>query len=309
MIRTSGRWDPTDHPKYFLAGNINTLEAAAPCVEDVLLAVNEITGEREQAIFRALATSRHNLFLDSGVFNLVNGHAVAHGMKMDEALSLAPDELDGFDALFARYVEIVSVWGDRLWGAVEIDAGGRENKIKTRARLEELGLKPIPVYHPFNDGWDYFDHLAENYDRICFGNVVQADTGTRKRLVATAWERRRKYPHLWIHLLGMTPSPMTVAFPMSSCDSSTWLSGARWGNQRAWAASQSLWEIGAGFTYDRKADSDGGRGVHTAWAFGGYNAGMLGRCMRRMADDQRRELGCDPTGWTIEGWPEPRVGR
>ena len=62
--------------------------------------------------------------------------------------------------------------------------------------LEQMGLRPIPVYHPFNDGWDYFDYLAERYDRICFGNVVQADRETRKRLVATAWERHRKYPHL-----------------------------------------------------------------------------------------------------------------
>jgi hypothetical protein len=30
---------------------------------------------------------------------------------------------------------------------------------------------------------------------------VQADRFTRIRLIATAYERKRKYPHLWIHLL------------------------------------------------------------------------------------------------------------
>ena len=62
--------------------------------------------------------------------------------------------------------------------AVEVDQGGRENKIKTRARLEKMGLRPIPVYHPLNDGWDYFDYLAENYDRICMGNVVNAEASS-----------------------------------------------------------------------------------------------------------------------------------
>jgi hypothetical protein len=52
--------------------------------------------------------------------------------------------------------------------------------------LEQMGLRPIPVYHPFNDGWHYFDYLAERYDLVCFDNVVQADRETRKRLVATA---------------------------------------------------------------------------------------------------------------------------
>lgn len=295
MIATGGRWDRDRYPVYFLAGQIDSLVSASPHVEDLLVAVNEILGEREEVILQSLA-AKHNLFLDSGVFNLANSHAKKHNMTMDRALALAPEDVDGFDDLFNRYVSLVTRFADRLWGYVEIDQGGRGNKIRTRARLEEKGLRPIPVYHPMNDGWPYFDYLAENYDRICFGNVVQADVATRKRLVATAWERRRKYPDLWIHLLGLTPSSLTVAFPSNSCDSSTWLSGARWGNQRAWAATQPLWEVGYGWAYDRKADPNSKRGAKAAWALGGYNAGMMGRCMRRMMADQQEALGVDPKG-------------
>lgn len=300
MISTAGRWDPTRWPVYFLAQNIANIRYTGPYATDHLIAVNEIVSEADEAFIDGLMDNRAmNLFIDSGVFNLANGHAETHNMRMDEALSLAPEDLDGFDALFNRYVALAQRWGDRAWGMVEIDQGGRENKIRTRARLEALGLRVMPVYHPFNDGWDYFDELASRYDRICFGNVVQADLPTRKRLVATAWERRRRYPHLWIHLLGMTPSATTVSFPMSSCDSSTWVGPARWGRVHCWAASQRLWDIGYGFTYDRDADSGGPRGHHKAWREAAVDGNMVGMCMRRMVDDQRRELGADPAGWSL----------
>ncbi len=193
----------------------------------LLIAVNEINARTEQHM-QELAGSGARWFIDSGVFNLTNNHMRRHGISMDKALALAPDEIDGFDALLKRYTDIVSRWGDKCWGYIELDQGGRENKIKTRAMLEAQGLRPIPVYHPFNDGWDYFDYLAQNYDRICVGNVVQADRDTRKRLVATMWERKRKYPDLWIHLLGYTPNEFLNAYPIDSGDSSSWLNVVRW---------------------------------------------------------------------------------
>jgi hypothetical protein len=175
-----------------------------------------------------LRIPRSGLFIDSGVFALANGHAVEHEITMDEALSLAPTEIDGFDELYKRYCSIIETLGDLVWGYIEIDQGGRENKRKTRAKLEAQGFRPIPVYHPFNDGWEYFDELASDYDRICFGNIVQADQETRKRLLATAWERKRKYPHLWIHLLGLSPNERLNAYPIDCCDSSAWLMHVRW---------------------------------------------------------------------------------
>jgi hypothetical protein len=299
-------WDPARWPVYFLAQNVAVIRYCAHCATDHLLAVNELQSEDAESFIDGwLRTTKGiNLFLDSGVFNLAMTHARNHKLSMDQALTLAPDEIDGFDDLFARYVALVRRWDDLLWGYVEIDQGGRENKIKTRARLEALGLRPIPVFHPFNDGWDYFDYLAERYDRICFGNVVQADPWTRKRLVATAWDRKRKYPDLWIHLLGMTPSPVTVAFPCNSCDSSTWMGAQRWGQMSSWAATQRLWDVGPGWIYDRDADLGGARGHRKSYAVTAFDSELMGRCMRRMVADQRRELGADPTGVTIKGLAE-----
>ena len=293
MKHTAGTWDRNDWPTYFVASDVMHLFYASPCHDQLLVAVNELESKSTIEVVRRLIDARKKVFIDSGVFALSTDHAKRHGITMDQALSMAPDQVDGFNELFERYVALMQEVGDKVWGYIEIDQGGRENKIKTRARLEALGLRPVPVYHPFNDGWDYFDYLAENYDRICFGNVVQADSETRKRLLATAWERRRKYPHLWIHMLGMTSSEITTAYPINSCDSSTWLSGIRWGFHSSLVANRAAWRTGTGFLYKRGTLPESPTGWQAATLLAGYDAAMVKRTMHAIADEQRDVLGVD----------------
>ena len=236
LTHTAGKWNPKAWPIYFAASNMDTFKACWDLLTNVLIAVNEMKEVADNPAQRTLLDKlldTKTVLLDSGVYWLSTQHANKHDLSMDQALGMAPDKIDGFDKLFENYVTIARTFGDRSWGYIEIDQGGKDNKIKTRARLEKLGLRPIPVYHPINDGWDYFDYIAQRYDRMCIGNVVMADQATRKRLIATAWERRREYPNLWIHALGLTPSELTTAYPMNSCDSSTWIAGIRWGVQRS----------------------------------------------------------------------------
>lgn len=300
ITRTGGKWDPSDWPTYFVASNIETLRHASPAVEHVLVAINELNNQRDMDGLHMLLDMGKRVLVDSGVFWLSTQHAKKNGLSMDEALALAPDEVDNFDWLFDQYTTMLSDLGDKVWGYIEIDQGGRENKIRTRAKLESMGFRPIPVYHPFNDGWDYFDYLAERYDRICFGNVVQADSETRKRLMATAYERRRKYPHLWIHMLGLTAAERSAAYPLPSCDSSTWLSPVRWGAHNAIVANKRCWSTGLGFLYDPSTEPSDAAGHERARLLCGYEAEMLVRTMRTMFEDSVEALGLD-----IAEWKEP----
>lgn len=291
VTKTGGKWDPKKWPCYFAAVNLQHPEASNDPLDCMLVAVNEIeTPANRQRLSNFI--DKMPVFLDSGVYNLTNTHAQKHGLSMDEALAYAPDKIDGFEELFEKYCGLIKQFGVKLWGFSEIDQGGRENKIKTRARLEKLGVFPIPVYHPLNDGWDYFDYLAERYDRICFGNVVMADAIMRKRLIATAWERRRKYPNLWIHALGLTPSALTVAFPINSCDSSTWIGPARWGQHRAFASNEVFGSLDMEFVY-AYGNAQGPRGYDKAVTMCSYDTFMASRQMRVIADDQRKALGAD----------------
>ena len=292
--KTGGRWNPKEWPVYFIAADGGTLRSAAPVADHLLIAMDRLESPGDLKIIEKFFDDGKSVLVDSGVFELSNRHAEAHGLSMDQALSLAPDKVDGFKDLFERYVTIAKKWADKAWGFIEIDQGGRDNKIKTRAKLEAIGLRPIPVYHPMNDGLDYFDYLAKRYDRICFGNVVLADQATRKRLIATAWERRRRYPHLWIHALGMTPSETTTAFPINSCDSSTWIAGVRWGVHKTLIANGSPSELGIEFLYVQEQGGWDPRGHEKSRLMSGWDAYVVGRTMRQMANDQRRELGADP---------------
>jgi len=273
MIKTGGgTFDPKEENVYFIASNVDRLVPGAPAHDYLLVAINELKTEKELAHLDGWVNGKKKVFIDSGVFNLTNNHMRKHGITMDEALSLPPDQIDGFDELFEKYVEIVTKYQDSCWGYIELDQGGRENKIKTRKRLEDLGLRPIPVYHPLNDGWEYFDYLAERYDRICFGNVVQANRFTRKRLIATAWERHRKYPDLWIHLLGFTPNEWLNAMPVNSGDSSAWLSVVRWSGYKERSMLASFGEMPKNFQYVLGAERDSDIGSRNGTKMSAYGS-------------------------------------
>lgn len=293
MIHTAGNWDPKAWPVYFVAGEVFTLEQASSCADYLLVAVNEL-GARDALDCVVRMTKRgKRVLLDSGVYWLSTQHAQANDITMNEALGLAPHLVNGFDDLYKLYVSIAEKFGNELWGYIEIDQGGRENKIKTRTRLEELGLRPVPVYHPLNDGWDYFDYLAERYDRICFGNVVQAAPEHRKRLIATAWERRRRYPNLWIHVLGVSPNDALASFPLNSCDSSAWLSGVRWGAHLTTVATVNAGRLDNRFLYHMGAHAESDRGHIKARRMCGYDATMTRLTMSAMARSAEDELGAD----------------
>lgn len=225
-----GRYDPDEAPVFFTAGN----SRGAPCSPHTLMALNDLGDGSEESTHHAIVEMERRLdaggklLLDSGIFNVTNEHKRAHGITMDEALRIHPTEIDGFDKLWGMYVDVVKRYQDRLWGFIELDQGGANAKRETRARIEAEGLVPIPVYHPIVDGWDYFDELASQYDRICVGNVVQATRSERQRILATLWERHRAYPHLWIHVLGLTPNQIIGTYYFNSCDSSSFVSLLRW---------------------------------------------------------------------------------
>ena len=290
QIKTGGgSFDPKEPNIYFIASNTERLTHAHMTHTHLLVAINELETARDLDRVEAWIDEGKKIFIDSGVFNLAMTFARKKTISMDEALALAPGEMDGFEELFEKYVSIIRRFEGGIWGYIEIDQGGRENKLKTRARIEALGLRPIPVYHPLNDGWDYFDTLAQQYDRLCFGNIVQADAATRRRLLATMWQRHVEYPDLWIHVLGLTANEMAHMYPANSCDSSSWMGGIRWDGFKERAMGQSLGVLPKNFQYVLGSDATGDAGSQRATRMCAYGAYMLHRNWRNYIADLRAE--------------------
>jgi len=291
MKRTAGKWDPDAWPMYFLASNVLTLQRSFVTRNgSILVAVNELA---KSASSDELMKQYDHILLDSGIYWLTTQHALHHEMNMNEALALSPEEIDHWPWLLEHYIATARKYESKLWGYIELDQGGRENKQKTRAMLENLGLRPIPVYHPLNDGWDYFDLLASEYDRICVGNIVRAYGEDRKRILATIWERRRKYPHLWIHALGMTPNDMTLSYMMNSFDSSSWVSALRYSSGMTSTINSAMKELIAGFVYRRDVAIDEEAGHTKAGKLCGYSALMLQKSLQVFRQTMEDELGAD----------------
>lgn len=275
---TGGKWDPDHRHLYFLAMRPTMALACGDNAEAILTAINEIGDGADLAAFVELIGRDVPVFIDSGVYSLAARHADAHRVSHDEALRTPLEQLDGFSDLWERYTSIVGTYGERCWGCIELDLGGHVQKRATRARLEGMGLRPIPVYHALTDPPEYFDELASTYDRICIGNLVQATPETRKRILCSIYLRRREFPDLlWIHALGITPNQVLNALPFESVDSTTWMAAIRFVQGcTPRTCLRTLGEMGKGFRYTHENPGE----HRIATQLGAYWASMNGRCWR-----------------------------
>lgn len=268
MFKTDGTWDRADRPLMFMPGHAPRTSGTYRDMSfhldfhpSQLIAINDLM---EKSITYAeldmsLTKPGAHVLIDSGIFWLANSHAIAHDMSMDQALALHPSEIDGFEGLWDTYLAVHAKYGEKVWGMIELDQGGADRKRETRAKLADLGITPIPVYHPLNDGWDYFDELASNYDRICLGNIVQAPRDVRRRLIATVWERKQAdYPDLWVHVLGFHADQLFNAYPLESSDASSWMISLRYGSQIVRVDNASFGSTVDEFIYDQATAAESG---------------------------------------------------
>lgn len=275
--RTAGQWSLDEGPLYFMASSqsvLATIKETHPCL---LVAVNEINSENDEDWIDEAIEAGCRVFIDSGVFSTAMEHAKKHGLSHDSALMVPLADIDGYPALREKYVRIARKFQDRAWGVVEIDLGGREQKIITRAGLEAEGIFPIPVFHPLNDGLEYFKFLAERYERFCCGNFVNAMTPVRTRLLYALAELRLSSPPVWIHALGLSPGTNMWAMPTDSYDSSSWMAARRYAQgyvERA--AMRSLGRMPRTFRY-RRGDRDSAHATDKmgAYGFGAHASGLV----------------------------------
>jgi hypothetical protein len=237
-------------PEYYLAGGMGDARVAVYGHSCLLVPVNAIRKQRDIEDIRRWARAGNRIIIDSGAFDLCATHARRNELPLQTVFGMPPENIDGFAQLYENYVAVAAELQSDVFAVIEIDIGGKARKRLTRASLEEKGLQVAPVFHPLHDGWEYLDELAAGYGTVFVGNLVDADTPMRQGVMARLAMWRRDHPGIWLHLLGVTPSPLLVAFPPDSCDSSTWLSSCRqFSSWRAYALYDRLAGFGRGMAY------------------------------------------------------------
>lgn len=258
MIRTHGNWSPSDDRIVFAPGNFGGTQAifSGRSIDAVkgtpieplwhlalkvskqmnkLISVLDLSTTNWQEQLQMNLTYCGRVFLDSGVFGLAMRHAKLHGLTHNEALNVPIDQIDGWSEFFELYVAICTHYKDSLWGYVELDLGGTDQKIKTRALLESKGLAPIPVWHPLTDGLEYGKMLMQTYERICVGNLVKSDEDTRRTVLRMVAHVKGSNRLPWVHALGLAPVSYAACFPINSLDAITWISALMYPKRQTYA--------------------------------------------------------------------------
>ena len=160
---------------------------------------------------------RFNLFLlDSGAFTFMN-QVKNHKVNWDEYIE--------------EYAAFINKLDIELFFELDIDVlVGIEEVERLRAKLERLtGKKSIPVWH-VSRGHDYWLKMIKQYDYVSIGGIVTREIKPKhypifKQLIKEAHAENCK-----VHGLGFTNLKGLTKYKFDSVDSTSWLSGNRFGS-------------------------------------------------------------------------------
>jgi len=132
-----------------------------------------------------------------------------------------------------EYIEFIHKYKNQLMGYVNLDIiYNAEESFENQQYMEKHGLRPIPVFH-YGEDFKWLEHYIDNYDYIGIGGVAGGITLQQfvNSLGNKAFEYiARKKPNIKVHGFAVTSVNLMRRFKWQSCDSTTWLKHAAYGN-------------------------------------------------------------------------------
>ena len=180
-----------------------------------------------------------DVFADSGAFT-----AFTKGVHID----------------IAEYAAWIRKWEKYLTVYLNLDViGDQAGTSANQAKLEAMGLHPVPVYTFQRAGCDYsiLAEMIERYPYIALGGMVPF-MGRPKAIMPHIIKCFKMAGDRTVyHGLGCTSWHILKAIPFYSVDSSSWTSGARWRTVNAFDEIKGKWVRG-----DWKRHHDGSKRNH-----------------------------------------------
>lgn len=198
----------------FLAGNLYDKDRYAIKTKDLNILESYFYLKNKEWMFPLIKEFK-NFLLDSGAFTFMN-QAKKHKVDWDEYIeeyAVFINKLD-IDLFFELDIDV-------LVGIKEVE--------KLRAELEKLtGKKCIPVWH-VSRGHDYWLKMIKEYDYVAIGGIVTKEIKPKQYSIFTQLIKEAHIENCKVHGLGFTNLKGLEKYRFDSVDSTSWLSGNRFG--------------------------------------------------------------------------------
>lgn len=156
-----------------------------------------------------------NFLLDSGAFTFMN-QVKNHKVNWDEYIEEYAAFINKLDIDLFFELDI-----DVLVGIKEVE--------RFREKLEKLtGKKSIPVWH-VSRGHDYWLKMIKEYDYVAIGGIVTKEIRPKQYPIFTQLIKEAHIKNCKVHGLGFTNLKGLEKYRFDSVDSTSWLSGNRFG--------------------------------------------------------------------------------
>lgn len=156
-----------------------------------------------------------NFLLDSGAFTFMN-QSKNHDID--------------WDAYIEEYADFINKLDIDLFFELDIDSVvGIDEVERLRHKLEKLtGKKAIPVWH-VSRGHAYWLKMIKEYDYVAIGGIVTKEIRPKQYPIFTQLIKEAHIENCKVHGLGFTNLNGLKKYRFDSVDSTSWLSGNRFG--------------------------------------------------------------------------------
>lgn len=160
------------------------------------------------------------VFLDSGAFS-----AWTLGTVID---------LPAYCEYITRNSDILRREDGAVMASVLDAVGDPKQTYINQKHMEHLNAKPLPCFHKGEDERWLMQYIEEGYEYITIGGMVGSSVNQLKTWLDRVWERYlvdgAGNPKIKVHGFGLTSVELMELYPWYSCDSSSWIQSAAFGN-------------------------------------------------------------------------------
>jgi hypothetical protein len=173
---------------------------------------------QKQKFVDEMRLNQAKVFLDSGAFS-----AFTLGVKLS---------IDEYCAYIWNNWDIIRFEDGIMMASVLDGIGDAQLTYENQLAMEARGVRPLPCFHAGED-LRYLDWYVRNYDYITLGGMVGSSTQALIVWLDRVWDRLLDgagRPKIKVHGFGITSVELMERYEWYSCDSSSWIQTAAFGN-------------------------------------------------------------------------------